>query len=225
MLASRHQPLSTEKFRSSYGRAKAAVYRSRMTGRNYPYADTHRGDFDSHGVQFGTFCAALVMLATMVTRIANVTGAGWFMRIVFHAPIWLYRFHLGWILRDRFLMVNHVGAKTGLLRRAVLEVIKSECSQDHYWVVSGYGAHAQWYKNLVKTPAVIIQVGSRVLRVMAHEVGAQERADVLLDYLGRNPIAGKPLMRMLGYLVDGSDEDYCEVARIALRMFVFKPLA
>ena len=171
-----------------------------------------------------SFLRLLVMLTRMVTKIADVTGPGWFMRIVFHVPIWLYRFHLGWILRDRFLMVNHVGAKTGLLRRVVVEVIKFERSEDHYWVVSGYGAHAQWYKNLVKTPAVSIQVGSRVLRVMAHEIGPEERADVLLDYLGRNPIAGKPLMRMLGYAVDGSDEDYREVARTALRMFVFIPL-
>ena len=161
----------------------------------------------------------------MATKIADVTGAGWFMRVVFRAPVWLYRFHLGWILRYRFLMINHIGAKTGLRRRTVVEVIKCDRSQDHYWAVSGYGAYAQWYKNLIKTPAVSIQVGSRVLRVIAHEVGAKERADVLLDYLGRNPIAGKPLMRMLGYAVDGSDEDYCEVARVALRMFVFKPLA
>jgi deazaflavin-dependent oxidoreductase (nitroreductase family) len=165
------------------------------------------------------------MLTHMVTKTADVTGAGWFMRIVFRAPVWLYVIHLGWVLRHRLLMINHVGAKTGLLRRALVKVIKYDRSQEHYWVVSGYGAHAQWYKNLVKTPAVNIQVGSRVLRVMAHEVGAEERADVLLDYLGRNPIAGKPLMRMLGYAVDGSGEDYCEVARTALRMFVFKPLA
>jgi hypothetical protein len=104
-------------------------------------------------------------------------------------------------------------------------VIKCDRSQDFYWVVSGYGAHAQWYKNLIKTPAVSIQVGSRVLRVVAHEIGAEQRADVLLDYLARNPIADKPLMRMLRYAVDGSDDDYCEVARVALRMFVFKPLA
>jgi deazaflavin-dependent oxidoreductase (nitroreductase family) len=161
----------------------------------------------------------------MVKKIAEVTGAGWFMRILFRAPVWIYRFHLGRVLRDRFLMINHIGAKSGLLRHTVVEVIKFDRARDHYWVVSGYGAHAQWYKNLVKTPAVSIQVGSRELRMVACEVEAEDRAAVLLDYLGRNPIAGKPLMRMLGYQVDGSDKDYCEVARTALRMFVFKPCA
>ena len=163
------------------------------------------------------------MLTAMATKIADVTGPGRLLRIVFRPPVWLYRFHLGWVLHNRFLLINHVGAKTGLPRSAVVEVIKCDRSQDHYWVVSGYGAYARWYKNLVKTPAASIQVGSRVLQVMAHEIEPEERADVLLDYLGRNPIAGKQLMRMLGYTVDGSDEDYCEVARTALRMFVFKP--
>lgn len=36
-------------------------------------------------------------------------------RILFRAPIWLYRRGLGWLLGKRFLLINHIGWKSGLL--------------------------------------------------------------------------------------------------------------
>jgi hypothetical protein len=41
-------------------------------------------------------------------------------RMVFRLPIWLYRLRLGWVLGARFLLVHHVGRRTGLPRRVVL---------------------------------------------------------------------------------------------------------
>ena len=158
----------------------------------------------------------------MATRF-ELSPPGPLLRFFFRAPVWFYRLHLGWLLGSRFLLINHVGAKTGLPRRAVVEVIKKDRALDHYWIASGYGARAQWYKNLVKTPAVTIQVGARVLQVMARELDPEQRSELMVECVADHPTAAKQLMRMLGYGVDGSDDDYREVGRTALRMFVFEP--
>ena len=167
--------------------------------------------------------AALYYAGRVAKKISDVSGPGPWLRWLFRAPLWLYRMRLGWLLGKRFLLICHIGAKTGLVRRTVVEVIKKDLDCDHYWVASGYGAHAHWYKNLVAPPEVTIVVGARSLSVTACELGPEERADALVEYAANHAMPAKQLMGMLGYSVDGSDDDYRKVARDALRMFVFKP--
>ena len=82
-----------------------------------------------------------------------------FNRLMFRAPIWLYRLGLGGVLGKRFLLLNHTGRKSGLPRQTVLEVVDYNKTSNTYYIVSGYGEQSDWYKNIRKTPDVTIQVG------------------------------------------------------------------
>ena len=45
-------------------------------------------------------------------------------RLLFRAPVWLYRLGLGGLFGKRMLLLNHTGRKSGLPRQAVLEVVQ-----------------------------------------------------------------------------------------------------
>jgi deazaflavin-dependent oxidoreductase (nitroreductase family) len=129
-------------------------------------------------------------------------------RMFFRAPIWLYRWGLGWLLGQRFLLINHIGRVSGLPRQAVVEVMACDEERDAYCVGAGFGPKSQWYQNLLATPQVTIVVGKKTLAVTAVPLSPTESGAVILDYARRHPTAIKNLARMVGYDVDGSQVDY-----------------
>lgn len=128
-------------------------------------------------------------------------------RLFFRAPIWLYRWKLGRLLGQRFLLLNHIGRKSGLPRQAVIEVIARDEAQGYYYAASGYGARSQWYQNLLATPQVTVVVGRKKLAVTAVPLSPDEAGAVLVDYARRHPTALKNLARMVGYEIDGTEAD------------------
>lgn len=113
----------------------------------------------------------------------------WFLR----APIWLYRLGLGGLLGGRFLMITHVGRRSGLARRTVVEVVSFDEASRTYYVCSGWGPGSDWYRNIQKTPDVEIHVRWRRFACRARHVEVDEGTRVLLDYATRNPMAWRKL--------------------------------
>lgn len=145
------------------------------------------------------------------------------LRILFRLPIWLYRFKLGWLMGNRFMLIHHIGRKSGLPRYAVAEVVKYERETDVYYTVSAFGDNTQWFKNLLQTPKTTIQVGRRTLNVTASPLSPAEGGAMMVDYAQRYPTTARRLMRFLGHAVDGSDEAYYVIGRDKLRFIAFFP--
>ncbi len=135
-------------------------------------------------------------------------------RLLWRLPILLYRVHLGWLLGERFLLLNHVGRKSGRPRQAVIEVVRYEPIEDAYYSVSGFGERADWFCNIIKTPEVSIQVGRRSVSAHAERLSFEQAEGELLDYAGRHPAAFKNLGSFLGYKLDGSDASIRALARL-----------
>lgn len=129
-------------------------------------------------------------------------------KFAFRAPIALYRAGLVWLLGDRFLLLNHVGRKSGLPRQAVLEVVDYQRETDTYFVASGFGKKSHWYQNILAQPNVTIQVGRRRLAVTAVPLSPDESGQAMVEYAQRNPTAARALTRLIGHEVDGSEETY-----------------
>jgi len=132
------------------------------------------------------------------------------------APIGLYRVGLGGLLGGRFLLLHHVGAKTGLPRRTALEVVKHDAARDVYYVAVGFGEKSHWFQNLCKTPEASIEAGWKKRAVRGRVLDAEEGGALMVDYAHRHPSAARALMKFCGFEVDGSDDDYREVARLGL---------
>jgi hypothetical protein len=54
----------------------------------------------------------------------------------------LYRWRLGWLLGHRFLLVVHVGRRTGVRHETVLEVVSFDGVTSDAIVMSGWGRTA-----------------------------------------------------------------------------------
>ena len=141
----------------------------------------------------------------MSTKPSLPTGVS---RFFFRLPIWLYHWRLGWLLGARFVLLNHVGRKSGQIRQAVVEVVRHDRSSDTYIICSGFGEKAQWFQNVMQTPDITIQIGRRHLAVTAERLPPTIGGDEMVDYARRHPSAARQLARFMGFQVDGSEAAY-----------------
>jgi deazaflavin-dependent oxidoreductase (nitroreductase family) len=135
--------------------------------------------------------------------------SGW-RRAVLRAPIALYRAGLGALLGHRVVLLTHTGRKSGLPRQVVLEVVGRGDQPGSYVIASGYGERAQWFRNIVATPAVRYQVGARKYQGTAVPLEPEESGRRLAAYAGRHPRTAAKLMAALGH-APKSDDDYATI--------------
>lgn len=135
----------------------------------------------------------------------------------------LYQAGLGWLLGERFLILHHTGARTGLPHRTVLEITGHDRDTDIYYVAVGFGSKSHWYRNLRRRPEARIYVGIRRIDVRARVLAPDESAEVLVNYARRRPDAARRLSRFSGWEVDGSETDYREACRHGLRLVALEP--
>jgi deazaflavin-dependent oxidoreductase (nitroreductase family) len=129
----------------------------------------------------------------------------WLLRL----PVRLYRWRLGWLLGHRFLLLVHVGRRTGRIHETVLEVVQYDRTSGVAVVMSGFGRRADWYQNLRHRPALRVVIG-RTTFVPSHRDLTQEAAiSVMANYERRNrlaaPIVRMVLSRLTGWSYDGSE--------------------
>lgn len=139
--------------------------------------------------------------------------SGW-KRILWRAPIWLYRLGLGGLMGDHFLLLTHTGRSSGLPRQAVLEIVDRDVENQIYYVVSGFGEKADWYRNIIKNPDVTIQIGRKKIAAIAEQVPLETSVKIILDYAQHHPQAIKNLIQIMGYKLGDTEEDYQTFAQI-----------
>lgn len=134
-------------------------------------------------------------------------------RLFLRAPVYLYKARLGWVLGGRFLLLHHVGRRSGLPRETVIEVVRHDPATNAYVICSGFGEKAQWFQNIVAQPDLRIQVGNMELAVHAERPTPDQAAFEMLDYARRHPRAAKKLAGYMGFSSDGSEATYKRIGR------------
>lgn len=132
-------------------------------------------------------------------------------RLLFRAPIWLYRARLGFLLGHRFLLLEHTGHKSGLLRQTVLEVVSDD--PDAVYVAAASGTRAQWLANVRANPLVAVTLGSRRFSTKAEALTPDEAKVVMARYAEVHP---KALQRLAAFMLDDPGDSPSEkAARVA----------
>ena len=126
---------------------------------------------------------------------------GIFKRIL-HAPVWLFRARLGFLMGKRIVMLEHQGRRSGKLRQTPLEVVQRK--DDSYILCSGTGPNADWYRNIRNKPPLALWVGSRRHAVDQRFIEPPEAATVFAHYEEAHPKAATRLMEMMGVSHDGT---------------------
>lgn len=135
----------------------------------------------------------------------------WFNRF----PIWIYRLGLGSLFGRRMLLLEHKGRKTGNTRQAVLEVVDHDPQSGSWIVASGWGEKANWFRNVMQTPEVLLEVAGSRFPAVARRLPLDEAAAALRGYAHRHPTAFRQLSRlMVGRQVEDTQEDYHRLAEL-----------
>ena len=158
----------------------------------------------------------------MPTKIKDVRPPHGLTRLLMRCPIWLFHMHLGWMVGEHFQLLTHTGRNSGVPRQTILEVLQHETASDAYYVLSGWGGKADWLRNVEKTPEVIITVGRRQWHARTERLGSDAAERAILAYAKRNPLAIRVLPRMMGYHLDGSEEDFRALAHLGI-VVAFRP--
>jgi deazaflavin-dependent oxidoreductase (nitroreductase family) len=128
-------------------------------------------------------------------------------RRVLRIPVYLFRWRLGFIFGDRFVLVDHVGRSSGKTYETVVEVVDHDEATDEYVVCSGTGPGADWYRNLVAAPAPAVQVGRVRWAPTQRLLDDSEAAERFAYYEQAHAKAAARLLSSMGNTYDGSDDD------------------
>jgi deazaflavin-dependent oxidoreductase (nitroreductase family) len=126
-----------------------------------------------------------------VTPAASAAWAARLLRTrwIVRAPVWLYRARLGFVFGSRLLMLEHTGRTTGARRFAVLEVV-ARPRPGTYVIASGFGARAQWFRNVRVRPQVRVYLGAhRPAPATARLLTSEETSEALAAYAASHPRA------------------------------------
>jgi deazaflavin-dependent oxidoreductase (nitroreductase family) len=131
------------------------------------------------------------------SRVAAIGAGALRTRALMRVPIWIYRAGAGALLGSRLLMLEHIGRSSGIPRNVVLEVI-GHPSPKVYFVASGFGGKAQWFRNIQAEPRVRVYAGGRPPAAASARILTNREADhALNDYISRHARAWNSLKPVL----------------------------
>ncbi|MGH9550878.1 MAG: nitroreductase family deazaflavin-dependent oxidoreductase [Terriglobales bacterium] len=130
---------------------------------------------------------------------------------LFRAPVYLYRWRLGWLFGHRLLLLTHIGRRTGLRRETVLEVVEYRKAGPEVVVANGFGPYSDWLRNIEARPGEEVTVGSQHFVASHRFLGEDEAMRVIQGYEHRNrfiaPIVRRGFSWLLGWQYRGGESD------------------
>jgi deazaflavin-dependent oxidoreductase (nitroreductase family) len=137
-----------------------------------------------------------------------------FKRRLLRLPVWLYRAGLGWLLGERFLLLTHIGRKSGRPRETVLEVVHHDKATDTYFIASGWGEKSDWIRNVQKAPMVSVNVGKRHFIARAKRLSIEQARGTLLASARHHPWVFPLLAKLIvGRRLKPTEEDCLRLAQ------------
>lgn len=154
-----------------------------------------------------------------ITR-KNQRRAPAFMLPIFRSPIFLYRSGLGWILGRRFMLLTHIGRRTGKVRRTVLAVLRFDPQTKEIMAISAWSAN-DWYLNIQASPALQVEIGLIHYVPEQRTLSPEEIATLFEEYRYKHPIFSRIVCQIPGWKWNSSHEEFLDLAR-TLRGVAFR---
>lgn len=148
------------------------------------------------------------------------------LRYLLRLPVYLYRWRLGWLLGRRFLLLSHVGRRTGRNFQTVLEIIEYRDNGPEAVVMSGFGRRSDWLLNIEAGPLPEVIIGRQHFTTSYRFLDEDEAVRALAEYEHRNRLMAGilrwVLSRLLGWRYRSSDADRRRLVR-QLPLLAFRP--
>ena len=144
-----------------------------------------------------------------------------FMIPIFKLPLLLYRTGLGWLFGHRFMLLTHIGRRSGKVRRTVLAVLSFDPKTGEIMAISAWSA-SEWYKNILAAPALQVETGFTRYTPIHRSLSSEEIAALFEDYRCKRPIFSRIVCRIPGWQWDASHAELLELAK-TLHGVAFRP--
>ena len=119
------------------------------------------------------------------------------------------------MLGERFLLLTHIGRKSGRPRETVLEVVHHDTATDTYFIASGWGEKSDWIRNVQKTPTVSVNVGKRHFEAIAKRLSIEQARGTLLASARHRPWCFPILAKLIvGQCLKPTAEDCLSLAQV-----------
>jgi deazaflavin-dependent oxidoreductase (nitroreductase family) len=119
--------------------------------------------------------------------------------MVFRMPLRLYRHGWGWLLGHTFLLLVHVGRKTGKPHDTVAMALSYDRDHHEAVIFSGWGPDADWVHNLQARPAQQVRVGRESFVPEHRFLTEDDAAAVVKDFRRRHPWRVRLASAILGW--------------------------
>jgi deazaflavin-dependent oxidoreductase (nitroreductase family) len=127
-----------------------------------------------------------------VERLDSLIARALHNRRLMRIPVAIYRMGLGFIFGRRLVMIEHLGRVSDRRRFVVVECI--ERFDRVVRVASGFGRHAQWYRNLAANEVAYVSTGARRRIPATPRLLTEAESELRLrDYAAQHPTAWKHL--------------------------------
>jgi deazaflavin-dependent oxidoreductase (nitroreductase family) len=165
---------------------------------------------------------AHLMIKEAIIKYSHKPPPEGFPRFLYRLPLWIYRLGLGGFLGKRFIRIFHKGRISGKKREAVVEIVRFEPESGTAVTISAWGDRADWFRNIRKNPQVEAQIGWNRFAAEATILSEDQRVTEFLNYARIHPVMAVRLPGLVGYELDGSEDDFIAFAKV-IEMVAVRP--
>jgi deazaflavin-dependent oxidoreductase (nitroreductase family) len=119
--------------------------------------------------------------------------------VVLRAPLPLYRAGFGRLLGHTFLLLTHLGRRTGTAHATTTMVLHHDRTTRESVVCAAWGPQADWVRNIRAHPAVQVQIARDCYRPQQRFLTTHEAFTVAAEFRRRHPWRLRLLTRVLGW--------------------------
>jgi deazaflavin-dependent oxidoreductase (nitroreductase family) len=128
-------------------------------------------------------------------------------RLMFRAPLLLYRLGLGGLLSRQFLLLTHAGRRSGRVHETVLKALHYDPRTGESIVASAWGEAADWYRNIQARPALAVRSGRDWYVPEQRLLPSDEAFAGFEDWTRRQRWFARLMLGQIGYSIDGPEAE------------------
>jgi deazaflavin-dependent oxidoreductase (nitroreductase family) len=136
-------------------------------------------------------------------------------------PLLIYRLRLGWVFGKRFMLLTHVGRRSGKVYQSVLAVLRFDENSQEIFVVSPWSG-SNWFHNIQAAPALEVETAGICYAPTQRALSPEEIAALFIEYRTQHPIFCRLIARIPGWKINSTYGEFLELAK-SLRGVAFRP--
>lgn len=131
------------------------------------------------------------------------------LKIFFRIPLFFHKLGFGgWerLLGMQWMLITTTGRKSGKRRQAMVDVLLHDKQTDTYYIISAYGSHADWVRNIQANPHFEAQVGRRKFNARAATLSGESAGEMLVQFHRLKPAYTRAVMNAAGMKFNDEDD-------------------